>query len=675
MALLILAALAIALLRRQVVQLPQPRIAVTLGAFVALLAISTLMSSYKMLSFTTFAEWATYALAFLAVIAVAGRDNGPKLICAAFVTGCSILALEGLSQYISQADPTWRIFALWQEPNALAGILVIGLFTALGLGYASERLGRTLCLLSAAMIGMALLLTGSKGALVSAAAGFLVLFLMIGAYAGARAGVRLGYMVLSLVGAVALFLGAQRLQQISPAGGKSSTRSSQMESGLVLAQATSPEASANSLTRVFNSSSNGAQSMKFRENLWRSSVQLIQENPMGYGFGTFSFYSAKPGLTTQTQLAHESYLQIAVEANPLAAIAFVVFLLFCAFEMLRSSRKLPEPQNLLRAGIFAALFASCIHNAIDSDFYQMGIGLSFFILLGVGLQLASDAVVPEFIPGFARMTELVVGVVATGFLFFAAIVQLSIENVLNDLQVQSSDLISDSQSLRSYAGWDPRVWYATFQTAQSAGEAEENLQRSLALGPEQRVYRTLAQLQAQQGHYDDANATLVRALRDDPNNLFTLKALLDLQKKMPNGNVQRIAQRLVDIEKTDYFNIRALPEIVPTETYEARLVLSDYLPSPLNQVYDLRPAIDGYLVYAKMTVPMILKFAPLGLNTYGRVDDARANLELALKYAKKLETAYRAVKNPEGAQWAVEAQRTLEESLKTLPAQDLSNPK
>src|SRR5205807_7407918 len=191
------------------------RVAVLLAGVGVLLLLSTLVSNYKMVSVTTLAEWGAYIFALLAVVAVAGREAGPKLICGALVLGCTLLALMGVVQYISQADPTWRIFGFWQEPNALAGMLILGYFAALGLGYASERLGRPLCLFASGLMGCAMALTASKGGLGSAMVGLIVLFLMIGAFSRNRAGARLGYMLLSILLAVGIFVGVQRLQQVA----------------------------------------------------------------------------------------------------------------------------------------------------------------------------------------------------------------------------------------------------------------------------------------------------------------------------------------------------------------------------------------------------------------------------------------------------------------------------
>ena len=68
-------------------------------------------------------------------------------------------------------------------------------------------------------------------------------------------------------------------------------------------------------------------------------------------------------------------------------------------------------------------------------------------------------------PRPARFGEVLLAVVCATNLLYAAMVQISLENVVLELQTRSPDALADAQSLRSYAGWDPRVWYATAAVA------------------------------------------------------------------------------------------------------------------------------------------------------------------------------------------------------------------
>src|SRR6185436_8012513 len=96
------------------------------------------------------------------------------------------------------------------------------------------------------------------------------------------------------------------------------------------------------------------------------------------------------------------------------------------------------------------------------------------------------------------------------------------------------------------------------------------------------------------GNAGGASRSLSKALVRDPNNLLTLKALLELNLDLKNEEESlRVARRLVDVEKTTYFKTRALPELVPTETYFARKVLADHALTPKQKIELLEPAVEG----------------------------------------------------------------------------------
>ena len=250
-----------------------------------------------------------YAVAFLASCAIVGRKEGPKLLCAAFVAGCAVASLGGMWEYVTQPDPAWRVMFHWENPNALAGVLVLGLFAALGLGFSSPRTISIIYLFAGGIIGSALLLTQSKGGLAGAFVGGLALFMFLGAYVRSNIGLKVGYLVAPFVLAVVLFVGLTKVQ-------KSATAAPSPD------PATPPPPSGGPapLGRVLNPMSTAEQSASFRFNLWKGCVALIKENPIGYGIGTYRFQSARPGNTSETKLAHNSFLQLAVEAGPVVRL-------------------------------------------------------------------------------------------------------------------------------------------------------------------------------------------------------------------------------------------------------------------------------------------------------------------------------------------------------------------
>lgn len=644
-ALLVFSAVAILLIRRQVLQLPQPAIAITLAALVAFFVLSIGLSNYKILSFTTGAEWLICFVAFMAVIACGGRWRGLKLLCAFFVAGCFLVAMGGVDQYVGQPDPTWRIMVRWQDPNAMAGMLLLGLFAGIGLSYSSSRLAALLPLIASGAIGSAIILTQSKGALVSVLLGFLALFVMIGVYSRERAASRLGSMLLVVVIAVAGTAWFQHIQR-SPRVAETTTQSR---------PSLQPPQSPQSLGRLLNPASTAEQSAGFRLNLWKGCLHLIKERPTGYGAGTYRFESAMPGNTTETQLAHNTFLQLAVEIGPLGAMTLVVLLVLCAYHMLRGTARLPEPQNMFRCAVFVALLTSVAHSAFDSDWYFFGNGLGFFLLLAVGLNLSADAVVPEILPKTLRFVGIAVAAFCTVFLFFSGELDLKLSWFLAARNAGAEDARAQAASLQAFCPMDYRVWYYTANLASSRQEARQFAQNSVDNGPNLPAYRLLAGIEASQGRLGEAQATLKNGLSLDPNNLPTLMLLLRLMNQTDPAQARQLAQRIVDIEKLPYFAIRSIPELVPTETYQARVYLAQKLSDPRQKSAMLRPAIEGLLDYAATTVPKIEQFAAEGLSEYGDPADARAIIREATVATRQLRQSYAQMKDSKDVAWTNQA--------------------
>lgn len=693
--LLAAAALIVAVARRQIIQLPQPRVLVTLGLLVMVLLLSTGFSAYRMASMRAFCEWAVYALVFISAIACAGRAAGPKLLSGAFVAGCTLLGILGIQEYVSQPDPSWRIFAqVWQQPNSLAGMLLLGYFAALGLTLAGIRAwasGRKrekptpmptralvppiLSLIASVIIGGAMVLTGSKGGLLAVAVGFIPLALLTAAYSSQRFGRAALFGLAFLVVAVGLLaVSAAFVQKLPhPSSGPPpaaqavpATRSGQPAPEKPRIGDGAPSAP---LTRVFNAGAQAEQSTEFRKNLWKSTLTLIKQNPTGSGIGTYKYVSAKPGLTPQTVLAHESYLQLAEEASPAAACLLLILLLLSAFEMVRGSKKLPAEQNLLRAGAFAALFASSFHSFIDSDLYQMGIGVGFFLLLAVGLLLSADAVVPEYLPAVGRISIAGLGAIVACFLFYAGIETYSLEAFSAAAATRSPSVMDAAEGLRSsLAGsLDNNVWYLTAFAAKSPEEVAASVRRAIDLGPTPAEYRLLARLQQQQGNLGDAISTLNTSLQMDPNNLLVLSLLVEIERQANPAEALKTAQRLVEVESKPYFTVSAEPDLIPTETYDARIYLAGATSDPAAKIKDLRPAIEGYLRYAEKTVPEIVMFSAVGATQFGSPAEAEKKLQGAITAARELAQAYHTSNDSASQGWANDAAAKLQASQASLP--------
>ncbi|MEO7454140.1 MAG: hypothetical protein ABIV13_05190, partial [Fimbriimonadales bacterium] len=190
-ALPIVAAVAIAAFRKGVLQIPSAAVWVPLSAFFFWLAFGVPASPARYEAILEFARWVAAFAALIGCCFLLGRDKGPRLATYALFAGISIVGLIGVAEFSTASIDAgnWRIFAGWHNPNAVAGMLLIGLPLGMGLyAGATERLERLLLGFGMASIGSALWFTGSKGGLIAAAVGIAAWLLLSGLKKGVPSG-------------------------------------------------------------------------------------------------------------------------------------------------------------------------------------------------------------------------------------------------------------------------------------------------------------------------------------------------------------------------------------------------------------------------------------------------------------------------------------------------------
>ncbi|MBX3118821.1 MAG: O-antigen ligase family protein [Fimbriimonadaceae bacterium] len=623
-ALLACGALVYALSTRRVIQVPFQQTLFVCVFFVAAILISMMFSSYRWPAMYTSLQWMTYVIAMGAAAALAGRQQGAIGILGALTVGCTIVSLQGVLEYAGMRaiDPNWRIFASWMNPNALAGMLLLGFFSALGLLSALKRVQSLLAGIAATFIGVAILLTQSKGGLLAMGVG--------------------------IVGFAALTLGwtwthPPRLKRFAPIAVVLVVVVAFTSLLQMTASRPADSQGGSMLGRVSAAGAQSGQSSGFRKQLWKGSIELMKQNPLGTGGGSYQFVSTKPGLTTATPVAHQSFLQIGVEFGVLALAAFLALGALWFRDMFRGARKLPPEQNILRAGVVAAVLASGVHSLIDSDLSYYGSGLAFFVLLGVGLQLCADGVTPEAIPKGPRiMGILTATVVPLALLWFGyqEALQAGVRGAIAEQKYEAA--LKGVEGLEQSASADGETWYLKGFVSRNVKDRVEAFQAAADLSPWPKYYRALARAQAEAGTPAGAVSSLEQALRVDPNNMLALKQLIDVHLMMGNPREAKIAaQRLVDVEKSTYYTVRAIPEDIPTETFEARLYLAKTESDPRKQIEYLSPAMEGFRRYIGNTLPNILQ----GRFPGETKDSARAALFKAQEIADILVQASQEVRD------------------------------
>ncbi len=575
-------------LKKRVVPIPHLKILLPLAIVELAVTISFGVSQYRHLSLMTLLEWLAYGATFILTVASVGRGSGVRWVLVAFTVAGVWLALLGIREYGTQADPTWRIFAHTMGPNALAAFLCVCLFPACILAATEDRVGKLMAGIAGSMMVVSLMLTGSKGGLLSAVIGGIVMLLVSGKL-----------MRKSIIG-----LGACAVLGFGLAYG-------------ITHRPTKAGPIGSPLGRVAGAASTSEQSSGFRKNLWAGSIKLMTMNPLGYGIGTYRFQSARTGTTTQTQLAHNSFLQLGVEAGALGLTGFLVFLALLARASLTGSRTQPDATRLQKAAVVASIAAFLAHSVFDSDLQVFGLGVMFFVLCGMALQLAIDGSTPEFLQPAFRKSLIVSSCLAPLAMLYFGWVDIRHGMLRGGLSATTREQLStDIQSLQALAPLDSRVFFTSYQLSASAqiyrAEQRSFLTRAISLGPSLAMYRALARLdKAEQSGNPDQFLDKVYEL--DPYNYPALLLDIEQNRKDNPDRARRAALKLVASETTPYFLIRSIPELIPLETYQGRAFLAESLEGEAKAEM-LKPAVVGFVRFAKITAPEIKRFADGGVD-------------------------------------------------------------
>lgn len=212
---------------------------------------------------------------------------------------------------------------------------------------------RLLYMTAIALMGIALLLSGSRGGLVALLAEIIVLIMLTSGGTRKSLAVKVALAVV-LVGAVvggAFFVGGDT-----------------------------------SLTRLTETAGT-ADITTNRTHIWSVTLQVIANNlPFGAGLGAFGAaytpFDSFNGLERVEQ-AHNDYLQVLADAGVIGAIIGGAFL----FWLIREGARNSKTGNLYRRGIavgaFAGIAAVLIHSVFDFVLHTTAVSVMFLVLVGI----------------------------------------------------------------------------------------------------------------------------------------------------------------------------------------------------------------------------------------------------------------------------------------------------
>jgi O-antigen ligase len=378
----------------------------------------------------------------------------------AVAAGGAIAGLWGLREYFMtwaiMGDTSWRPFAGFLNPNALAGYLLVAV-PALVAAFASFRRqaegkqpghpARVLWLVAAILAGLGtvtLLLTASKGALLGAVVAAAVSVLVRG-----RRRLLMGGALIVVVAGVLL---------LPPVRHR--------------------------VAAAF--SSQQGSSVGFRARTWAGTFDLARARPLlGWGPGSFRHAYPRFARVGFTAEAHESWLQWAAECGVPAAVLLLAALAALGWGLSR------RPGPWATAALFA-LTGTLIHNLFDYTWYLPPVLLGLFALMGAGL--AEEVAPAEGRPrrvGLLIAALLALGVVTSGWFCLAEVASVRADMLAREGYPYAALAIAENAASR--AGFSSDAWVEVGKIAEglagaahdSAGlaRAAEHYERAIAVCP------------------------------------------------------------------------------------------------------------------------------------------------------------------------------------------------
>lgn len=647
---LVLGAYGLVLYRQRVVPTAEWRLGLGWLALLATLLTAATISDFRYVALRETLNWVIYAGAFGLAVAVGGRGPGLRMVIGAAGAGTALLAARGVLEYAAmmREEPSYRIFAGWINPNATAGMLLVGFFCLVGYALSQsetseessfDRLLRLGSLVMAGVVVFALALTQSRGGFLAFCVGVVSLAVLL----AIRCRPRVMTLAIPLVLGVALSAGMV---------------------GLSRSAASTPGTAPGALARVTNVQQE--QSVGFRQNLWQSAIQLAPEAPLGKGAGTFRYWSARPGLVEQTVTVHQTYLEMLVNGGVLAVVLLVGIAGWWLVLVSRGSRVQPPATLALKSCVIAAVLAAGAHGLVESNLVILGIGLTVFVIMGVGIQLSTDASSPEPLPAPIRYGIAGVGCLIP-ILLMATHAAAESTKVSFQTAIATRSTTPPSDPVPGSFG-DPEALYLKGLYLSPDPQTRLELLRQAAdAQPSTRHLRAAARAATEAGDPTLALALLERVFRYDPNNLRALWLKVEMQQAAGDAEGARTtAQSLVDTEQALSFRVRALPELVPLETVRARAFLAESATGNERETL-LAGALPLLEQYRERTVPMVKRLATAGLDYGGEnPESAREAMAQGQTIAQSLAELYRAAGDPTKAKEASERAAMFGDALSEL---------
>ncbi len=327
-------------------------------------SLSLLWTASLHLSLLSLSNWAAGLL--LAWILYRVRPAYRVYLAVALGLGLLWLGRMSLVDWVQSAragDPTWRVFASFANPNLYADYLILLIPLFLFLFLRSHRLPWVLASGSVCTLALlSLILTGSRGGMLSLGLGLLYCLLWLGFFLLRRdyplegvkmtqRGVRL--IVLSLLllpfwgyvsRPIVVRIGERRVQQIA--------------------------------------------SSSFRLYTWRATLRMIKERPLtGTGVGSFPVTFPRFAIAGYTRHSHNTYLQTGAELGLPGLFALLGMTVWVTVGLVP---RLKREQRGLGFSLLWGLSAGAVHNLVEGAWLFMACQLLWWGLAGCLIREVSE---------------------------------------------------------------------------------------------------------------------------------------------------------------------------------------------------------------------------------------------------------------------------------------------
>jgi putative inorganic carbon (HCO3(-)) transporter len=573
-----------------------------------------------------------------------------QAVVAALLASASFSALYGVRSYVislREANPTWRTFGTFYNPNVFAGFLMLVIPLSIS-AFLAARSGvvRILCAYAVVILLIALMLTGSRGGWLA----FLLSALIFGPLLGAAfARPRQG----ALAALAALFA--------------------------VVALAGMAIASPPLRVRLLTSFSAQEHSNRFRLLTWKSALWMAADRPvLGFGPGSFELAFPRYAIGGYTRMAHQNYLQVAAETGFPGLAAFVWLLgafVFAAARALTSAQS--REAALVTAACLSGVAAFIFHSFLDYGWFIGAIASTVWLLMGLAIGAARESKETRKKPvrmspaaawaALAVLTAAGLALESIPARAFAA--QIDENECLRLVQQDVNEAAADR--CRAAVRWDPwnaryrkqLAWLLPFQ------EAEPQMKRAIMLEPTQPAHRAaLGQLYEVNGRYAEALNLLKEAISLHPN--YTPAYMLVGEINLTSQHFEQAEnayRRVVRIEGSPFGQVTALegevnPDFIRARYMLARLQLArDDRP---GAVQHLRAGLDLVQKWEAFSKPRAALAESVGEGEPGLFDEM---LTLKAKLLFRMGQAALALGEAEGRAGArAEAERKMREAKKIM---------